>query len=432
MRPARYLTSIILFVILSASTFSFVASAQTVLHLSRVEFTGLNRYPQDQILANTGLQIGQVVDNAMLQAATERLADTGLFKTLTYFYRYVGDQAAVVFVTEEETDWNVPVVFDNFIWFDDKDVLDAVSRKVPGFAGLSANSEKIINRITGALDEFIQEKKIPGKVEYLPANDLSGQAPKFTFRVNTGRKMAVCNLHFAGTSEISESRLLKASDALNDSDYSRKFVTDFSQFNLIPIYREAGYLRAGIEPPVAKPLANGGPSDKDCVAVDIQVRPGKPYTWDRAEWLGNSAFASAELSSALNMKSGDRANGLKIDEGFQSVRRVLGEKGYIAGSIAPTPLFDDANLKVSYRVEVHEGAQFRMGKVEFTGLSDRDAKQLVDHWRLKAGAIYNASYLNDYLKNIVLTDSAVKDKRVVTSVNGHPETLIVDVYINVR
>src|SRR5687768_15299618 len=119
--------SVLSFVLLT-SLLTFAASAHgqqssdaKVWKLNKIEFSGLQRFNESQAIPITGLQPGASVDVAALNAAMQRLQDTGFFKKVGYNYRYRGDQLDVTFQVEEMK-WDLPVVFDNFVWFTDEEI----------------------------------------------------------------------------------------------------------------------------------------------------------------------------------------------------------------------------------------------------------------------------------------------------------------------
>ena len=65
----------------------------------------------------------------------------------------------------------------------------------------------------------------------------------------------------------------------------------------------------------------------------------------------------------------------------------------------PTPEFDDAAAKVTFKIAVNEGPQYRMGTVQFKGFSADDAFILNKRWGLKSGDVYDQSYGSRYFRN---------------------------------
>ncbi len=64
----------------------------------------------------------------------------------------------------------------------------------------------------------------------------------------------------------------------------------------------------------------------------------------------------------------------------------------------PTPEFDDAGSKVTFKIEVNEGPQYRMGTVEFKGFSVDNAATLNKKWGLKSGQVYDQTYAGSFLR----------------------------------
>ena len=61
--------------------------------LARVEFEGAKRLTQKQLQTTSGLEIGQPIDVAALDAAGQRLMDSGLLKKLSYRLHTVNNEA---------------------------------------------------------------------------------------------------------------------------------------------------------------------------------------------------------------------------------------------------------------------------------------------------------------------------------------------------
>ena len=402
------------------------------MRLSKIEFTGLQRHSHNEAVAASGLQIGQLIDVPTLDAAAQRLFDSGLFKKLSYRYRTTGDQAVVTFQTEEDTGATVPVVFDNFVWFSEDELVSAIRRQVPTFAGTANDSAT--NGITKALQQLLQDRKMAGRVEYMPSGDLSGRTSAHIFSVE-GVSIPICAVHFSGAAAKHESDLIKSSRPLIATDYKRSFVSPFATVNLIPIYRERGHLRARFGEPTAK-LESDAPSDcKGGVSVTLPVEEGPLYSWGKAEWSGNAGLSNPELEGALRMKTGEVANGLKIDKALVSVQAAYGKKGYLAAKLKTTPVFEDAGPSVTYQIEINEGPQYHMGMLTIAGLSEDRTNELKSKWKLQPGMVYDDSYLREYFKkDFVLNASEIgtPPKEISSELKLNRQKFIVDVIISLK
>lgn len=402
--------------------------------LAKVEFEGLKRLSRDQLITASGLEIGQPINVAALDAAGQRLLDSGLLKKLSYRLHTDNNQAAVIFQIEEAVEIRHPVIFDNFIWFTEDDLAIAARHDVPSFDGTALDAGNMTDGIAHGLQLLLDEHKIAGKVEYMPMVYEGTTRLDHVFSVR-GVRMPVCTLHFPGAANVGEERLIKAAKDLLGKDYSRTGTTAFAANALFPIYREVGQLRATFRQPTAKPQTSD--HCKDGADVAIPVDEGLVYSWEGAEWSGNHIFAAEELDKALQMKPGEIANGLKFDKGLAAVAKVYGRKGYIEGALKATAVYDDGASKVAFRIEVKEGPQYRMGNLIVKGLPDNQTNYLRGKWEMLKGDVYDAGYAADLFQNAFrdVFRSIVEERQaqgkpkpeVTTSARPNKSTLTVDV-----
>jgi outer membrane protein assembly factor BamA len=409
------------------------------MRLASVEFAGLARVTTEQAAGASGLQVGQRVTVEDLDAAAQRLLDSGLFTKLSYRLRTSNDQATVTFQVEEQRGGSVPVVFDNFVWFTNEELVSAVRREVPLFNGTAPERGGVIQNITRALQSLLQERKIEGQVNYTPSADPTGRNPKHVFSVS-GSAVKVCGVRFPGSAGVGEGELVKNSKGLLGTEYSQEFAGAFAYANLIPVYKHHGHLKATFGQPVA---AVGSGECKGGVVVTLPVTEGVSYTWDKAEWSGNEAYEARELESPLGMKPGMVADGLRIDEGLKAVEKFYGRKGYLQARVKAEPAFDDAGRRVTYRVAVAEGPRYTMSTLTIKGVPEADADYLKERWKLKQGAAYDSTYLKEFVEKEIgafveramqtgrLKFSA-KQPKVEPEVKLNPQALNVDVTIDLK
>lgn len=383
--------TLVVSILLAALWSPAIGAAQKPVHLTKIEVVGAKRVTQEQVIETSQLKIGQTVDPSVLDAAAEKLMQSGLFKTLSYRLRTSDDQAIVIFTVEEAAK-NLPVVFENIVWFSDDEIAHAIRQDVPFFDGTAPQGGTTTNKIVAALQRLLDGKRIPAKVEFLPYADTATGRVELLFTAR-GVKIPVCSLHFPGAEAVPETDLIKASQQFLQSDYSKKDAAAFAKYTLFPLYRRLGRLRATFQDPTVKldpETCTGG------VGVTIPVEEGVAYSWEKAEWSGNQAVTSEELSAALGMKPGELADGFKIDKGLLDVHKAYGHRGYVAATFRPSIEFDDASAHVSYRFSVTEGARYFMGKLIINGLPPEDEERLRAKWTLGSNAVFDASYVDDF------------------------------------
>lgn len=393
-RRRQALRTIILLVTLFALV--SMASAQQAGHLTKIEVVGLKRIAPQEVIAASELTIGQTVDPNVLDAAATKLMQSGLFKKLTYRVRGKGSQVTVTFEVEE-ANRSLPVVFENFVWFTDNELASAIRNDIPFFNGTAPEAGDATEKIVQALQRLLNEKKIPGRVEVMLYNDTAKGTQEFLFTVK-GAKIPVCSLQFPGAEAVSEVELIKTSQPLLNLDFSRKDISGFANYTLFPLYRRLGRLRAQFQEP-APTLAENLPNCPGGVAVTVPVDEGIVYSWAKSEWNGNQSLSATELSAALGMKTGEVADGTKIDAGLKDVRKAYGQKGYLVVRVKESSQFDDSAHWVSYQFAVSEGPQYHMGNLIINGMAPDLTQELKQSWTLAPGAVFDESYVDDFRLN---------------------------------
>ena len=373
-----------------------VCAAQQRFTIAKIEFEGLNRLSAEEVMASIDLKTGQQFDLEALDAAAQKLIDSGMFKNVGYKTRTTGNQMTITFRVEEAPQKNSRVIFDNFIWFSDAELVTAIRRDVPTFSGTAPDTGDTLDRIRKSLERFLHENKIEATVSHIASQDVPGSPTQEHVFSVADIKLPICTLHFPGATNVSEDKLISNARELVGADYSNKFVGLFAVNNLSKIYRELGHLKVTFAPAIAKPEASA--KCKSGVEVTIPVDEGRVYKWQKAEWSGNSALTAAELDSVLDMPAAKPANGVKLDKAPREIEKAYGRKGFIMARVRATPEFNDDASTVIYKMELREGPQFRMGTLTPKGFPASEAKMLTSKWELKTGDIFNDEYGIEFTK----------------------------------
>jgi outer membrane protein assembly factor BamA len=403
------------------------------MRLQKIEVSGLKRMSEADLIERSGLEMGQMVDVAALDAAAERLLGTGLFTRLSYRYRTQGEAATVTFEVEEaKRESNIPVVFDNFVWFSGEELTRAIRNQLPTFDGTAPETDGAVASITRALEQLLRERKIPGQIEYISSASLAGTDAKHIFSVS-GVRIPICTVQYPGAAAVTETELISNSKPVLNADYSQEFMQGFAEGTLKPLYRERGHLRVSFKPPRAT-AATETEKCKGGASVAVPVEEGPAYSWERAEWAGHAALSAAELDAAFGMKSGELANGLKIDKSLMAVAKAYGRRGYLFLRLKPDVEFADATRRVTYRISVQEGEQFRMGTLNIKGLPPSDINRLKAMWKLQTGEVYDAQYSEEFMQKALpqILRPGTRPPQIDFSVKPDRQKLTADVTIDFK
>jgi outer membrane protein assembly factor BamA len=359
--------------------------------IGSIRVTGQKKFSAEQVIAATGLKAGQAFEVKELDAAAERLGKSGAFPDVSYSYVPQGGLIAVQFKVEETAKFR-DCVFDNFVWLTADEVQAGLKKEVPLYIGAAPETGDMLDDIARALEKLSKQKGITVQVTRRIDQARIGDPNWSHLYTAEGASVKVQSMRFSGTLTVNSEDLKKEAARLIGRDYSLFQCGLFGTATILPFYRERGYLQAKIGTPEPQILSHADGSSDFVVEVVYPVTEGNVYHWTAAEWTGNQVVAGAALETATGMKVNDVANARKIDDGWDAVKKLYSKSGYIEAKLLPEPVFQEDNRQVHYRVAVTEGAQYRMGNFQVSGLLPAAVDRLKSRWRLKPGDVFDGSY----------------------------------------
>jgi outer membrane protein insertion porin family len=419
------------FLVLVAVWFSAAAGAQTPpkktlsYKLLSIHVKGLNHLTEDQVVAASGLKIGQFASEEEFNQAAQRLGETGLFTQLTYTYKYSSDGCDLE-IQVQENNKLVPILFENFVWFSDQDLISQLHARLPLFKGQLPESGNLGDQVAQALTAILNERKISGEVAYLPFATQNGPIDSYQFTLRM-HPVEVREIKFPGADPGEIPALQASIKELSGQEYQRSKLRVLEQFNLLPIYTSRGYLKVTIGDPQAKVAEDG---TKTLVDVSFPVQRGVQYKLADLQFSGDNAFSAGELRPMIHLKSGDVANAVQLLDDLQQVQKLYGTKGYLFAHAAAEPTTDDATATVSYNVKITEGDVYHMGDLSIDGLPEENAQKMAAQWQIKKGDPYDNGYLQQFFKILyrdyglrrsynVIPKQAVDQQQKTVSVSLH-------------
>jgi outer membrane protein assembly factor BamA len=93
------------------------------------------------------------------------------------------------------------------------------------------------------------------------------------------------------------------------------------------------------------------------------------------------------------MQSGDIFDTWQVGKAIEGMRKLYWENGYINMSVVPTTQVEEGGESIVLTLEMDEGPQFRVGKVEVLGADEAKSRQFVSQSGLITGSVYDHSRL---------------------------------------
>jgi outer membrane protein assembly factor BamA len=361
--------------------------------LASVAVAGSHRFKSQEIAGASGLHTGTTITRDELQLAADRLARLGLFQNVQYkFSSGPGGLSVEYAVTDAPT---VPVTFDNFPKFSDDELRAAIKNAVVLFDGTAPENGTILVTMSNAVEELIATRGLHATVAHSVVTSPNGEHVQ-QFRID-GDVLRVAEVEFSDSLAKFDPAVQQSLAQLIGKPFSRSAIELFEFEQVRPLYLKRAFLRVKFGAPMAR--FEGDPTKPlpDKVHVLAPIDPGPAYTWGGVEWNGNSVTPTAELQGYIELKTGEVADGVRMEAGWNRLLDAYGSRGYLDAKMTPTPHYDDKAARVSYSVLISEGPQYRMGRLVLTGLSLEGERRIRAAWQIPAGAVFNRGVYEEFV-----------------------------------
>jgi len=373
------------------------ASSVSAYKLTQIKVTGTKRYTPEQIVAFSGLRPGENVSEENFKDIVQRLGETGMFTNVAYSFSFSPAGTKVEFQLADN-DKLVPVEFDNFVWFSDQALIEKMQKYVPLFRGEMPISGNLPDKVTDALQFVLAERGLEkARVEVNRHGDEeAGTIDRVIYSIS-GVEIHIRNMEFPGAGTAELPLLTRAAQRAQGGDYERSKLRMFARLDLTPVYLREGKLRAKFGEPQAK-IVHETPDEFEVDAV-LPVEEGREYKLAQIEWSGNTVFPTAQLSKGIHQQPGQTVNAVQLSDDLDAIKPLYRSRGYMKAVVEPHLDLNDAEGTASYKLEVKEGDQYRMGDVEIEGLDEKSSAHIREAWTLHQGEPYDASYVKRFLKD---------------------------------
>jgi outer membrane protein assembly factor BamA len=209
---------------------------------------------------------------------------------------------------------------------------------------------------------------------------------------DTSDRVVLQELVITGVHSMTSSQLSDIEHSLTAFEVERGD-EDFDD-RLRNAFQERGYFDANVKSvkmtpldPLAQPMP---------VRVESEIDEGPRYKLADFKFLNNRAISAAKLQSQFPLHKGDYFSTDKLRAGLEAVAKLYRTQGYVQEFAVPDTSERFSNAVV-FAVDVTEGSQYRMGKLEI-GAEAEVAQQLERKWKLQPGQFFDANYPEEFVK----------------------------------
>ncbi|MCI0523685.1 MAG: BamA/TamA family outer membrane protein, partial [Acidobacteria bacterium] len=149
-------------------------------------------------------------------------------------------------------------------------------------------------------------------------------------------------------------------------------------------------------------------------------------------------FQPGVITAVSGLKKDEYADARKISENvYKGIKDLYGTQGYIQADVNPIPKFIDKTEEegeVEWTIEVEEGRQFTLRRLEFIGNINTRDRVLRREVVLNEGDAYNKRYwdLSILRLNQLGLFDEIKEKDAITRTNDRDQTVDIDLQVKER
>jgi outer membrane protein insertion porin family len=333
-----------------------------------------------------------------------RLWESGLFEDIRIEMEPLENGNIKLYIIVEERPFVSSVVFEGAKKVSAstiKDKLDElgleVPRNVPLRMAMLSRLETAVKEIYDA--EGYRSAKVGFRVE-----KVTNRERRVVFDIDEGAKVKIAKISFAGNESYSDRRLRWALKEIKEKSFWRfmgsKIIFsdeswDTDRDNLRKFYQDRGHIDIKIGKPeielVAKrPNARTLKKKKFRLHISVPVEEGEPYSLGDMRIEGAEVFDPNRLINVFDVESGKRYRNKSIEEGIETIQNFYQNTGYVYSYVHPVMERREGDERiVDVVIDVFEGDQFRLGRLEFSGNRVTRDKVLRREFHLPEGSLMN-------------------------------------------
>ena len=365
-----------------------VAEGQTFA-IESINVEGVRNYTAAQVIAASGLKVGDTGDKSKFDAARDKLVASGAFASAGYRYA-PGPSGRGFALTFEivEVEQVYAFRFDDLNAPDEK-LREAMSKSDPLFGKKIPGTYQVIDRYAKAIETSLGGKeKIVGRL----ISEVPGEMV-IVFRPD-GAPVTIAEVDFKGNLVIPTTLLRNTiAGVAIGVPYSEPRFRQLLETSIRPLYDARGRIRVAF----GKVTVNKAKDVKGLTLV-VELTEGESYSLGKVYVTG--AGPEDELIQTADFKTGDMVNFEEIGKGVERIKKYLQRTGYMKVAGSAERKIDDTKKLVDVTVKVEPGSQYVFRKLIIEGLDINSEPEIRKMWAVKMGKPINGDYPNFFLTRL--------------------------------
>lgn len=386
------------------------AVAQQSTTIEQIRVIGNRRIPKETVLARMFTHVGDQYDPVSIERDFNSLWNTGYFENLR-IEREDTEKGIILNVYVQEKPTIREVNYKGLNVVSQSDVLDRFKKEKVSISVESQYDPTKVKRAEAVLREILAEHGHQFATIKTDVKTIPPASVQVNFNIKEGPTVKVGQIHFTGNEHISSRTLRRAMVNLRPVGiphsliFENLFARTFDASKLEEdservrqAYRDRGYYAAAVEEPKTQIRDQGGlnwftfrPNKGKRIDILMPIEEGSRYRLSKITFTGNKALTNEKaLRAQFAIKDGDWFSATLVSKGLENLKKAYGQYGYINFGAIPKADIDEQKKTVSLNIDIDEGKQFYVSRIEFTGNTITRDRVIRRELLLDEGQVYNS------------------------------------------
>jgi len=342
-----------------------------------------------ELLRISGLQQGVPLSKDDIDAALQKLGDSGAFADLSYT---VSDTALTIKLTPAAAQSQaLPIRFVNFVWWNHDELVQLLEQHVPLFHGTLPLQGNQTGEVEEALVSLLRDKGIPdARVTATPSSDSPGGDMNAVALSISSPQIVVGDVRFDGSVPAVTEKLTALTNTLADRNFDLREMSTALHDSATAIFEDAGYLDVKTNPIVYSTPRK----DLGGYVIDIQVPmvPGPLYHIGNITLHPQPPLSDAGLRAVLPFKTGEPASAATIRDAVGVLAHAYGDYGFLQARASANLDKVASNHTVNYSFTFSPGPQYHLASIDASELPTELQQEFATLWHVTPGVVIDKDF----------------------------------------
>jgi outer membrane protein insertion porin family len=379
--------------------------------IKEVEIEGNVTLTEEDLLFYLGLEVGSRYDPGELNKRLKELWDRDLVDDLRIDAEPLDDGLKVK-VTLEERPLLVSIDYQGLDKLKRTDITEMIDKKRLELFEGSQLSKGELARLESEIEALYADKGYRFADAAVQLEKVSDHELRVVVIVDEGDKVKIGKVTFDGNEVFGDGTLRSAMKKTKKSnlitrlrkrDIYNPATVEEDLDKVRELYHNAGYKNLVIGEPETNIIESGKDSEgrpaKRQLGIVIPVEEGERWKLGDILFEGNEVLPDEFLKNAFEEPKGGWLRADVIKKGLEQIEEFYNNTGYMFARIEDEIVERD-DLVADVQLQIEEGDQFRVGRIEFSGNSKTKDRVLRRALRVHEGMVFNSGQLKSSLFRI--------------------------------